>query len=380
MANGNRNRNLLTPAMVKQANNRRKQNLLTPNMVQQANAAAAARRNQAQNRQYTAPAAVGMQAVTGPDGGFEIDHVCSINGTNSASPTITTYQVNPGLSDIFPVLYQKANMYEQYRIREVQFAYLPTCATSTPGSVILSPEYDVNDTPPTTLVEIRNTSGTLENSPWVASTLKLDPTRVHTTGRRKLVRDGVVATTRQDYDMCNLSLATVNNGTTNEIGLLKVKYKIDFFIRQRSIDTVVSSRTSSFNLSADQTLATTVPETIVFDEALGSNALGITNTAGVFTLPKGAYKISVNAVYWDSANEEFTIAHRAYKNSSATTPPQLMQSRVNGTASGPIAPIAQVVYITSNGTDTFEVTSTLTGAAGTLKVMGDNTRVLFEVI
>jgi len=379
MTNGNRKRNLLTPAMVKRANNQRKQNLLTPQAVQQANAAAA-RRNSAQNRQYSVPAAVGMQSVTGPEGGFEIDHVCSVNGTNSASPTITTYQVNPGLSDIFPVLYQKANMYEQYRIREVQFCYYPTCATSTPGSVILSPEYDVNDTPPTTLVEIRNTSGTIENSPWVGSTLKLDPTRVHTTGRRKLVRDGVVATTRQDYDMCNLSLATVNNGTTSEIGLLKVKYKIDFFIRQRSIDTVVSSRTSSFNLSADQTLTTATPATIVFNEALGSNALGITNSSGVFTLPKGAYKISVDAVYWDSANEEFTVAHRAYKNGAATSPPQLMQSRSAGTASGPIAPISQTAYITSDGTDTFEVKSTLTGAAGTLKAMGDNTRVLFEVI
>lgn len=356
-------------ALSGQANGRK---LLTPDMVIQA--------NNANTRRVTAPAAVGMSVRTANDGGFEVDHICSIDGTNSASPTITTYQVNPGLSDIFPVLYQKAAVYEQYRIRDVQFHYLPTCASTTPGSVILSPEYDVNDTPPTSLVEIRNTAGTMESSPWVASILRLDANRVHTTGRRKLVRDGAVATTRQDYDMCNLSVATVNNGTTSEIGLLKVKYKIDFFIRQRNIDTVVSSRTSSYNLSADQTLATGVAETIVYDEALGPNALGLTNASGVFTLPKGAYKVTVDSNFIDSANEEFLCIVRGFKDGSATAPPQLAQARVAGTASGAMCHFGDVFYVTSSGSSTFEVQPTLTGAAGTLKAQGDNCRILFEVI
>jgi len=356
-------------------NRRRRQNLLTPDMVTKANA----NRPNA-NRRVTAPAAVGMAVTTGADGGFEVDHISSINGTNSASPTITTYQVNPGLSDVFPILYQKARIYEQYRIREVQFVYVPTCASTTPGSVIISPEYDCNDTPPTSLVEIRNTAGTIECSPWVASTLKLEASRVHTTGRRKMVRDGLVPTGRQNYDMCNLSIATVNNGTTAEVGLLKVKYKIDFFIKQRNIDTVVSSRTSSFNLSADQTITTATPADIAFDEALGANALGITNTGGVFSLPKGSYRVHVEVSSIDSANEEFLAIIRGYKNDAAMTPPQNAMDRVAPTASGPMSQLSTYFYVTSDGTDDFRVIAAFTGAAGTLKCQGDATRILFEVI
>jgi len=353
---------------------RPKGGLLTPEMVTQANNA------RLNNQLYSAPAAVGMSMITGSEGGYEVDHVCSINGTNSSTPTITTYQVNPGMSDIFPVLYQKAAVYEQYRIRDVQFVYMPTCASTTPGSVILSPEYDVNDTPPTSLVEIRNTAGTVENSPWVQSVLRLDAQRVHTTGRRKMVRNAAVATTRQDYDMCNLSIATVNNGTTSEIGLLKVKYKIDFFIRQRNIDTLVSSNTSSFNLSGDQAYATGVPETIVFNEALGSNALGLTNTSGVFTLPKGVYKIETDLSYSDDANEEFLAITRGYVNGAATTPPQTSQTRIGGTASGGIIQHGCVFYATSDGTTTFEVSVTMVGAGGNLAALQDSCRILFQVI
>jgi len=183
--------------------------------------------------------------------------------------------------------------------------------------------------------------------------------------------------------MCNLSIATVNNGTTSEIGILKVKYKIDFFIKQRNISTVVSSRTSSWNLSADQTISTGTPATLVFNEALGSNALGITNTSGEFLLPKGAYRIHVDVTASDSANEIFLAIVRAYTGATtpaATSPPQNVQARQAGNASGALVPMSGTFYATSDGTIKFAVNCAFTGAAGTLKVLQDSCRIMFEAI
>ncbi len=308
------------------------------------------------------------------------EYIQEVNGTNSSTPTITTLQLNPGLASAFPLGYVTARLYDQYRVKNFKICFEAATSATIPGLVYLSPEYNVNEPPPTTKSQLVNTMGAEKSQAWVDGEIHLDVSSIHASGPRKFVRSGLVPDNRIAYDIANLSLLTVNNGTTDAIGELWFEYELEFYVPQKET-TTTSMKVSAWNLSSAQTLASTVAETIVYDEATSgtTNQLGITNTSGVFTLPIGVYRVDYQLSCFDTAAETFSATVNLQKNGAAMVPP-VSDGFTSAAVANQRMPISGFAVLTSDGTDTFEINVTLTGAAGTLTVEGDYTRILFSVI
>jgi len=291
----------------------------------------------------------------------------SVNG--SVAFTATKLQVNPGLAGTFPWLSAEAVKWEQYRFHFLRFRYVTRTATTTVGSVILSPDYNPRDVAPTTEVQATDTEDAVEDSAWKEICSILNNRSMFPVGDRKLIRTGNVAGDINLYDVANLYLCTVEQIDTTAIGKLWVDYDVEFFVPQNSpLDESGPSGIFLAGRATQQTLTTAVATVIDLDAPtfdplnLGADA------AGVFTLPKGTYEIEFQANVADGTNEIFQGAVSIQKNSAALTPPSIQSFLVAGTASGEFMNLHVKAIVTANGTDTFRVLMTLTGAAGTLSM------------
>jgi hypothetical protein len=73
------------------------------------------------------------------------------------------FVINPGLVGTFPWLSVLAAEWQQYRIHKMCFRYETRTSTSSVGSVILSPDYNVVDVAPSTEQIASNTQDAVEN-------------------------------------------------------------------------------------------------------------------------------------------------------------------------------------------------------------------------
>jgi len=159
--------------------------------------------------------------------------LASISGTSTFT-VASTIALNPGLSSSFPWLSTQAIGWEQYRFNKLKFCYYSRTGTSTPGSVILVPDYDAADVAPTSEQISSAYRDAVEEVPWVEEfSCTLDPSALHPNGPRKFVRIGNLAANLdiKTYDGGNFFVCT-NDGTAVNWGKLWVEYDVDLFIPQ----------------------------------------------------------------------------------------------------------------------------------------------------
>lgn len=135
---------------------------------------------------------------------------CAMNHSNSefittiaasATPNgFSTIQilVNPGFGDVFPWLSQEALRWQQYRFTKLRFRFVTRQSTSTAGSIIMAPVYNVLELPPTTEVLATNTANAVEDVVWKDVICNVDCSSGHAFGQRKMVRDSSVAEDVED--------------------------------------------------------------------------------------------------------------------------------------------------------------------------------------
>lgn len=299
--------------------------------------------------------------------GMRIVHselVRSVNGSVAFTPIKVA--VNPGLDASFPWLAPQAKQWEQYRMHRCAFRFVTRTGTTTVGSVILAPDYDVLDTAPTTEAQVTSFQNAVEDAAWRDQTCRLDPEAMHPLGPRKYVRSAAVGADLKTYDVANLYLCTVEEVGADAIGKLWVDYDIEFFVPQTGDSTASSESTTFRTQVASQSLATGVSEPVEFDTLI-VDPLGIgAPVVGVFTPPAGAYDIDALVCVSDTAAELLAVTLRLFKNGAALTPNYTASMAETYAATGPTVQIGMRGYVICNGTDTFAIMVTATGAAGTL--------------
>lgn len=299
--------------------------------------------------------------------GMRVAHrefVATVVNTNGSFGA-TKFSVNPGIAATFPWLSVQAADWDQYTMHRCKFIYITRSATSEVGSVILSPDYDAADVSPTTEAQMTAYQDTVEDAPWKDQVCVLDPQAMHPSGPRKFLRTGRPYGDIKTYDVANLFVGT-NGASTNNIGKLWVEYDCEFFVPQLGAAQASGPEgTSLFARAASQTFTTATPAAQDFD-APTFDPLGIgADAAGVFTPPAGSYLVNYNAAFTDSANEIMVVLIQLQKN-GVTLAGGTEQVYSPSSASGPSAHVSASTVFTANGTDTFQVLVTLTGAAGTL--------------
>lgn len=247
-----------------------------------------------------------------PSGALIISHseyVDNIAVNTAGFHVLKQYRLNPGNAALHPWLADIAAKYETYRYTSLTFEFKSRAASTTPGSVMFSPEYDPSDDAPTSLREAMAASDSKENSLWTSMRVALRPKRMYATQPRKLVRaipTGVffpIPTDIQQYDsgkfyvITNLAPAIVQSAP--DIGSLWVHYTVRFETPQATPNTFVDATvgaTTVYSLPSDTPLIASIPESVVnlfanLAPAVDRLKLGTMGATGEIELPPGRFEI-----------------------------------------------------------------------------------------
>lgn len=147
--------------------------------------------------------------------------------------TLLKLVLNPGLGATFPWLSTIANSWEEYRFRYLRIRYLTRTGSTTPGSIIIAPDYDASDADPSSETVLSSYQDSRGDAPW--KDLLVPISRVDMSGpvKRHFVRSSALAA-NQDiklYDVANVFVATTD-GTAVPWGKLWIEYDVEFFVPQ----------------------------------------------------------------------------------------------------------------------------------------------------
>jgi hypothetical protein len=227
-----------------------------------------------------------------------------------------TYCINPGCKATFPWLAQIAVNYEQYTIKRMAFEFISRVATTFGGSVGISTDYDVTDSPPTSSTEALNRQGTIESAAYRSIRSVLSPLALKALSGLRYVRSGNVAGDLKTYDSANV---TVFSDTLSEIGNLGkvfVDYEIELITPVTLVPRVKCSTLAAFAIN-ESTPARTI---LIPDDANAStpiaanssewsetcNPLSIvtSDTSPYFSVPRGSYMVQADITYQVAPTED----------------------------------------------------------------------------
>jgi len=307
------------------------------------------------------------------------EFVADVNGSVLFTPV--GYNINPGLATTFPEGSVKAALYTEWKALEMEFYYTPevsgNAAQGQGGKVILACDYNALNATPTTKqqVEIMDRADAM---PYEEIRLRLDCRQINRADS-KYLRTGPVGNGAdlKTYDGGRLWVCTIGQANASLVGELRCRYRIlcekPTLLNAGSAVTAKSS--SVYARAATQSLTTAVGVPIAFD-TVAVDALSIgAGSSGTFTPPAGAYLLFCDVSVADTAAESLSVLMRIFKN-GANTVPVFGSFAESTSASVEDVSCSCCGYILANGTDTFAVSVTATGAAGTLSIVAGRTQLI----
>jgi hypothetical protein len=181
---------------------------------------------------YSQGVSSGVPRITPTKDGKLICHrelIAIVNGTTNF--TSQTFPIQPGLG-AWPWLSTQCNGWEKYRIRKMVATYLTRTGTNTPGTVILAPDYDAADAPPTSELQVSTYNGVEDDAPWKTINMEFDMRR----SKELFIRNGPLAPNLdiKTYDFANLFICTMD-GTAVNWGKVYIYYEIELINAQAVI-------------------------------------------------------------------------------------------------------------------------------------------------
>jgi len=164
------------------------------------------------------------------------EFINDLNGSNIFA--WDAYAINPGLRTTFPWLSEIADRYESYIFRKLKFEYVPRMPSTYMGTIIMSVDYDANDTGPDTKAEQLAYSGTRSGPIWAPLQIEC-PVEDLQKIKEKFTRPGYTINTNggpadlKTYDVGNVFFSTAGcyNSSGTEfaaaIGELWVEYEVE---------------------------------------------------------------------------------------------------------------------------------------------------------
>lgn len=252
-----------------------------------------ARRDGAQQRQGT----YGQVLVNPPRSGVieKRELITLVNGSTAFAAV--KFPVNPGLTGTFPLGAPEAKNWTEWKCTSMKVQYIPTVSEfatqGQKGEVAIAIDYNAENEMPTTMQQIEAMHFAGGGIPSRGFEFTASP-RYLNKADPKYLRSGPapVGEDLRLYDGGNLYFATQGCTDATQIGKLEVSYRFEVhlptLLNQGS--ETGSARVAAFTSNAN-TVTSGVPETLPF-ESVQENNLGITNAAGVFTLPEGNFLLS----------------------------------------------------------------------------------------
>lgn len=147
----------------------------------------------------------------------------------SAGFSLTSFPINPGLSQTFPWLSEIAKNFEFYRFLSFRVRSIPKSNDFAKGSVIIAPEYDSNESDPKTLVDLLAYDEAKETSVRQNSGCTFSVRRMHANNGDKFVRTGPIRPDLLPSRDCGRILIGLDGQTGNDdVGAAVVSIWIDY--------------------------------------------------------------------------------------------------------------------------------------------------------
>jgi len=217
--------------------------------------------------------------------------VCTVQG--STAFYCGSWYINPGSSSIFPWLSTMALNYQFYHFRSLRFRFETTSPTSSPGQVIMVPDYNVRDPAPSTEQAACNALGAVAGPCWSNLSLPLSIENMFSFGSRKMIRLGVTGTDSTLCDAGCFNLATVGMTGGGDIGRLWVDYDVDLFTPQVALATLVPSQIQYLSIAADlMTINDSINHPIVWTALNDDELYTVPGADGKLPLPRGIFRLS----------------------------------------------------------------------------------------
>lgn len=164
-------------------------------------------------------------------------------------------EFNPGLKSCFPWLSGVAVNFEKYVIKKLSFCYETAQSTFVPGMVMMAPEFNVSDPPPSTKTELLEYAYACRAPVWKNFKMNI-PERMIMSYRDYYVR-AVAVTDRKLYDPLYIIVATDAVSTElNYCGELWIEYEVEFTLPQimnRDLVSVFNTKIFNFGLTSNTT-------------------------------------------------------------------------------------------------------------------------------
>jgi len=238
-----------------------------------------------------------------PTSPLVVSHV-EYYGTISASATTFTLQktitTNPGLNTSFPWLSQIATNYDKYKFRNLYMEYIPSCPTTTSGTIYFAFDPNALDLGPVETGDMLQYKVNIQGSPFLVHKMVVPGEILNTKLYTRTVAQALPSNVDyKTYDLGLFYVVTDATAASGSLGSIKIGYTCEFFDAQPRSDAYVGGTLvctgvsgtcfATTNLNTVPTImnvATGNDNTLVFNavgtyKVLGLNANGttITNTA-----------------------------------------------------------------------------------------------------
>lgn len=229
-----------------------------------------------------------------------------------------TYAINPGLPETFPWLSSTAKSWQEYEVHKLSFVYLTRTSTATSGSIMISPDLDPTNPPPSNEVSTSNNPNTVEGPVWKDLRCDIDLAGIKSLNHR-FVRSGPEVGDLHLFDALTVYLITNDCVNSNPIGKLWVEYDISLYAPVVVPSDPISRGCSMFITDADYIPQPGVYGPISYNSTI-CNPFNIMNSGtGLFTPPRGMYIIrAINYISCSSVTP-INVFFNIFKNGTPTT-------------------------------------------------------------
>jgi len=164
------------------------------------------------------------------------------------------FSLQPGIGSggghMFPWLAGIARQYETYRFNSCKIKYRPNVSTSTPGHIMIAPDYDPLDPAPASGIEIESFKNAVSGPVW--QPLECVLTRQDLQRRSpKFVRAAAapLASDLKTYDTGNIFVCTEGSTAAVTAGYLYVEYSVELFTPAKPSALAAAYAAQIFNIS-----------------------------------------------------------------------------------------------------------------------------------
>jgi hypothetical protein len=316
------------------------------------------------------PRMTGSSPMTGRQRVFDGKDIISTSVTGVTTFGLDDFLINPRLPT-FPGAALIAQRYDMYQFESLEFCWHPTTAvTTTPGVVFMAWEPNANHADLGATISVINAMEFHTECPVYQPNCSLRiPKSV--LGAPRYLRAGPIMGDLNLYDTGRLLVARGACADTAEKGYVEVYYRVKFYNYHLEEPSLIQNRVAELILSAPQGIASTVTGLVDFDilrQDFGGWEDFLNLGSGVITLPRGTYQLQAYIQTYDDTSELFTSVIRFVKNGSALSVDSSSTYKVPSTGSDEWCNHVLLAVVESDGTDTFGIQVTMTGAAGSLDV------------